>query len=83
MSIEIFYHFINVILCPMLGRFVEGSIESIRTWCCAAPHISDNNMDLIDIKSRVGIPKHAIIVNRLFFLYVPADLVTISTRLSG
>ena len=83
MSIEIFYHFINVILCPMPDRFVEVSIESIRTWCCAAPHIPDNSMDLIDIRSRVGIPEQVIIVDRLFFLYVPADLVTISTRLSG
>ena len=83
MSIEIFDHLINVILCPMSGRFVEGCIEAIRTWCCVAPHIPDNIMDFIEVRSRISIPEHVIVLNGLLFLNVSADPVTISTSLRG
>ena len=83
MSVEIFYHFINVILCPILGRFVEGCIEAIRAWCCVAPHIPNDVMDFIEVRSRISIPEYVIVVNCLLFFYVPASPGTGGNRLSG
>jgi hypothetical protein len=68
MSVEMFYHFIDVIFCPRLVRFVKSCIKTIWSRGYITPHMFNNVMNFFEIRDRVSVPERSIEMNSFLLL---------------